>query len=170
MARQIYRTFSAVLVRFLLCILGWGRALIGVIRFVTRITRIKGFSFPRVVLWRVFSSFIWTLVLNILVFFFKIHAKNLGYGVFSETLIWKKPPGASTFGCTGRLLFRPYLRYVVGSKGLRSRTGRRSKSLTLRVTRVRPCASAVAAIHASFSRSEERRVGKECRSRWSPYH
>ena len=21
-----------------------------------------------------------------------------------------------------------------------------------------------------FSRSEERRVGKECRSRWSPYH
>src|SRR5260370_26817315 len=22
----------------------------------------------------------------------------------------------------------------------------------------------------SFSRSEERRVGKECRSRWSPYH
>ena len=24
--------------------------------------------------------------------------------------------------------------------------------------------------HYSFSRSEERRVGKECRSRWSPYH
>ena len=24
-------------------------------------------------------------------------------------------------------------------------------------------------VHASF-RSEERRVGKECRSRWSPYH
>ena len=23
---------------------------------------------------------------------------------------------------------------------------------------------------ASFVRSEERRVGKECRSRWSPYH
>ena len=23
---------------------------------------------------------------------------------------------------------------------------------------------------SSFSRSEERRVGKECRSRWSPYH
>ena len=22
----------------------------------------------------------------------------------------------------------------------------------------------------SFARSEERRVGKECRSRWSPYH
>ena len=24
--------------------------------------------------------------------------------------------------------------------------------------------------HFSFERSEERRVGKECRSRWSPYH
>ena len=23
---------------------------------------------------------------------------------------------------------------------------------------------------ANFIRSEERRVGKECRSRWSPYH
>ena len=25
-------------------------------------------------------------------------------------------------------------------------------------------------IHALTTRSEERRVGKECRSRWSPYH
>ena len=25
-------------------------------------------------------------------------------------------------------------------------------------------------LFASFVRSEERRVGKECRSRWSPYH
>ena len=24
--------------------------------------------------------------------------------------------------------------------------------------------------HLAFARSEERRVGKECRSRWSPYH
>ena len=24
--------------------------------------------------------------------------------------------------------------------------------------------------HDDFGRSEERRVGKECRSRWSPYH
>jgi len=26
------------------------------------------------------------------------------------------------------------------------------------------------ALHYVFDRSEERRVGKECRSRWSPYH
>ena len=25
-------------------------------------------------------------------------------------------------------------------------------------------------LHEVLSRSEERRVGKECRSRWSPYH
>ena len=24
--------------------------------------------------------------------------------------------------------------------------------------------------HSGYPRSEERRVGKECRSRWSPYH
>ena len=26
------------------------------------------------------------------------------------------------------------------------------------------------ALHTDVARSEERRVGKECRSRWSPYH
>ena len=30
--------------------------------------------------------------------------------------------------------------------------------------------SAAAAVAAAPVRSEERRVGKECRSRWSPYH
>src|SRR5256885_8414334 len=33
-----------------------------------------------------------------------------------------------------------------------------------------PILDALAALDASFERSEERRVGKECRSRWSPYH
>ena len=28
----------------------------------------------------------------------------------------------------------------------------------------------LASIAAAIDRSEERRVGKECRSRWSPYH
>ena len=28
----------------------------------------------------------------------------------------------------------------------------------------------LADVGGDFSRSEERRVGKECRSRWSPYH
>jgi len=29
---------------------------------------------------------------------------------------------------------------------------------------------AVVCLSGSLNRSEERRVGKECRSRWSPYH
>ena len=33
-----------------------------------------------------------------------------------------------------------------------------------------PCAVAVVADEGDGCRSEERRVGKECRSRWSPYH
>src|SRR5256885_3491125 len=34
------------------------------------------------------------------------------------------------------------------------------------------CSTSLAAVHAAARalRSEERRVGKECRSRWSPYH
>ena len=30
--------------------------------------------------------------------------------------------------------------------------------------------AAFGAHHGAMTRSEERRVGKECRSRWSPYH
>src|SRR2546430_16783850 len=33
-----------------------------------------------------------------------------------------------------------------------------------------PAASTAVIVSADLDRSEERRVGKECRSRWSPYH
>jgi len=39
-----------------------------------------------------------------------------------------------------------------------------------RTTALDPLRFDVAALGAKTSRSEERRVGKECRSRWSPYH
>ena len=39
------------------------------------------------------------------------------------------------------------------------------------ITTVEEANQAVMGIYSDFmSRSEERRVGKECRSRWSPYH
>src|SRR5688572_32812110 len=38
------------------------------------------------------------------------------------------------------------------------------------VTRSRICCASTAWAPTSWSRSEERRVGKECRSRWSPDH
>ena len=35
---------------------------------------------------------------------------------------------------------------------------------------LKPGVAALSAGASDMSRSEERRVGKECRSRWSPYH
>jgi len=37
-------------------------------------------------------------------------------------------------------------------------------------TPITPVTPGVAMLNSNASRSEERRVGKECRSRWSPYH
>jgi len=37
-------------------------------------------------------------------------------------------------------------------------------------TTLREDADGTVQAHSKFLRSEERRVGKECRSRWSPYH
>src|SRR3712207_7092067 len=44
-------------------------------------------------------------------------------------------------------------------------TARRSRTATRTTT-----TTAAPATPATSARSEERRVGKECRSRWSPYH
>src|SRR2546430_15984820 len=45
-------------------------------------------------------------------------------------------------------------------------------SFPMRSSNMRSRASVCSArrIRSNISRSEERRVGKECRSRWSPYH
>ena len=39
-----------------------------------------------------------------------------------------------------------------------------------RIVNSRPAAAAKKTLLLGLLRSEERRVGKECRSRWSPYH
>ena len=41
-------------------------------------------------------------------------------------------------------------------------------TLTAALTKI--CAEARGGEFIAYDRSEERRVGKECRSRWSPYH
>ena len=38
------------------------------------------------------------------------------------------------------------------------------------VTRLEDPETLVKEVYQNLARSEERRVGKECRSRWSPYH
>ena len=55
--------------------------------------------------------------------------------------------------------FPPELRTIAGS--VRSETG-------LEISRARLAAEMVRALDQMYLRSEERRVGKECRSRWSP--
>ena len=47
----------------------------------------------------------------------------------------------------------------------------RSSDLPLKIMRTEPSSCMIGKIEVSTNtRSEERRVGKECRSRWSPYH
>ena len=42
--------------------------------------------------------------------------------------------------------------------------------LAMFVANIAPILIVAGAVKLSTERSEERRVGKECRSRWSPYH
>src|SRR2546422_2733900 len=63
----------------------------------------------------------------------------------------------------------PILRYVVGEPMVTTSDWLPTPpfmSLTTQRTRYSPAALQLLAA----TRSEERRVGKECRSRWSPYH
>src|SRR2546429_3904723 len=53
-------------------------------------------------------------------------------------------------------------RHRVGGELSRARAQRRQANMLERPQ--------VIFLHVSSERSEERRVGKECRSRWSPYH
>ena len=46
----------------------------------------------------------------------------------------------------------------------------RSKIAELRDGAPAEIVSSLSALSGVWNRSEERRVGKECRSRWSPYH
>src|ERR1043166_5812177 len=55
-------------------------------------------------------------------------------------------------------------------QGLSKRETRAKTIEMLRLVKIADPASRVDAYPHQMSRSEERRVGKECRSRWSPYH
>ena len=50
------------------------------------------------------------------------------------------------------------------------RKNKSKRDLSLIVSDVKATAAAVYTTNLVKGRSEERRVGKECRSRWSPYH
>ena len=96
-----------------------------------------------------------------------------------EILLIDKPAGMTSFGVVARL--RRVLSEQEGKKVKVGHTGTLDPFATglmiillLAVYEVSPwTADQVAEVLRSDvnrSRSEERRVGKECRSRWSPYH
>src|SRR2546427_9023380 len=58
----------------------------------------------------------------------------------------------------------------VCSSDLRREPGGALRAEPRRTQNRLPPARPTAAAHQRRGRSEERRVGKECRSRWSPYH
>src|ERR1035441_7603582 len=60
--------------------------------------------------------------------------------------------------------------YRCGSRGPFAPAMRKSAEGAARVTAASCGREVASAATTSSSRSEERRVGKECRSRWSPYH
>src|SRR3989440_8179006 len=70
------------------------------------------------------------------------------------------------------LTVAPYHVRILARQPSRVRTWYGATVRTLPLKRPCPglCASAAGFLWPGVSRSEERRVGKECRSRWSPYH
>src|SRR2546428_1845629 len=56
------------------------------------------------------------------------------------------------------------------SKKIRRRARRNSAATQCDRNGAEETTDAIVMSAAKFGRSEERRVGKECRSRWSPYH
>src|SRR2546430_10149556 len=64
--------------------------------------------------------------------------------------------------------------HQIGDRGQQDRAGRGSRradvDLVAVVAKTLPVGEPRAGEDPGGARSEERRVGKECRSRWSPYH
>src|SRR5256885_981445 len=94
-----------------------------------------------------------------------------GWEVELATLDRAARPTAEGSGGRCELLARAALVDLAGAEG-RSGALRRARPPTGQgpATRVRPDRQRDAPRESRHGRSEERRVGKECRSRWSPYH
>ena len=50
------------------------------------------------------------------------------------------------------------------------RTAIGGRLMEIEIGKIAEQANGAAVVRYGLTRSEERRVGKECRSRWSPYH
>src|SRR3989449_6154537 len=98
------------------------------------------------------------------------YASGSGFSMTGLRFPLKLGPGQKT---TFSVVFAPVSTgSVTGSVSLVSNALHSPTTIALSGTGVQPLQPQLSAIppSASFGRSEERRVGKECRSRWSPYH
>ena len=68
-----------------------------------------------------------------------------------------------TLTVENRVIFMRRYWFSDSCKDIAEFVGLSEKNISVRLTRIRQKMK-------SYLRSEERRVGKECRSRWSPYH
>src|SRR2546426_11144202 len=81
-------------------------------------------------------------------------------GVSVETFTWKPAPD--------RWSIAEVLKHLLGIDGVY--TARAQRMLIEESPKFEKYDPAAASSETHSLRSEERRVGKECRSRWSPYH
>src|SRR3989449_1627592 len=98
------------------------------------------------------------------------YASGSGFSMTGLRFPLKLGPGQKT---TFSVVFAPVSTgSVTGSVSLVSNALHSPTTIALSGTGVQPLQPQLSVIppSASFGRSEERRVGKECRSRWSPYH
>src|SRR5258708_13348214 len=72
--------------------------------------------------------------------------------------------------CALPILFAEADRELSGRNGVRQPDGCGTERTTATCRQFGRAPGELFAARCSGSRSEERRVGKECRSRWSPYH
>src|SRR3712207_9418794 len=93
-----------------------------------------------------------------------------GYYFWKNYDMWEFSTGSSTFCTADKPIFKieeVLLNYAEAAWEL----GQFNQSVAdMTINKLRERASVAKMVVAEINRSEERRVGKECRSRWSPYH
>ena len=125
-----------------------------------------------VVVWMLVFIFVFFFVVMLFVFFFfssrRRHTRYISVtGVQTCALpIWDNLRQSGRIGCANdyELFLKPIVKLLENTQGASRHQGKIPAYTTggLQVQKK--------VMNLQADRSEERRVGKECRSRWSPYH
>src|SRR5256885_13563329 len=88
------------------------------------------------------------------------HPDRLHFTLHAGGVHWLADPGTGSY----------VARDVAAGAGVGEPVHAAGVQREMQAVRMSMPAAELAALEAHVARSEERRVGKECRSRWSPYH